>query len=550
LRLLLALSFAASLFGQSPEPNAASTSSLAGHVVNSVTRTPLRKTQVRLLRETPGPAPAGGAAVPADEPQETVSAADGAFSLTGLAPGSYRLYASHNGFLARYWGAKDRSSQGQVLRLGPGEKRDDITIELVPFSVITGRVVDEDGDPVPNARVQVMVPVYSPKGRELQPNGNAFTNDLGEYRLYGLEPRKYYLRADPQGEAMGGPRARHVRDALVGSYYPGSPDQAGAAPVELVPGQQLNSVDFTLHMGHRVAVSGRVVVPTGATNLMITYSQYSKGMGTMVSFEPSDAAGHFTMRGLSPGDYILGARCNLAGEDYSAFLPVTVGSTDVKNLELHPAPPVEVAGRVRFEGPSSEKLASASIVLKAKLGHSQSMVKIQNDGTFLSRGLAPDVYRLELNTTAEAFLKEARWGDLNALESGLDLSPGISSTDVKIIVSTAVGRLDGTVQNEKQETLAGATVALRSEAASSADDSYTGSAFKSAKAGPDGKFHITGLTPGHYRLMAWDDVDESTARYDPEFVQQIASRGQLIEVGEGEHKSVTVQATPKPDEQQ
>jgi hypothetical protein len=270
----------------------------------------------------------------------------------------------------------------------------------------------------------------------------------------------------------------------------------------------------------------------------------------MTNIELSDAAGHFTLRGLSPGDYIFGARYNLAGEDYNAFLPVTVGSADIENLELHPAPPVEVTGSVRFEGPSSEKLASASIVLDAKLGHSQSMTRIQNDGTFASRGLAPDVYHLELNTTAEAFLKEARWGDLNALESGFDLSSGTSASDVKIVVSTSMGSLDGTVQNDKQEALAGATVALRPDSASSSDDAYSDSRLKGAKAGMDGKFHITGLTPGRYRLMAWNDVDENAARYDPEFVQQIASRGQLIEVGEGEHKNVSVQVTPKPEEPQ
>jgi hypothetical protein len=550
LRLFIALSFASLLSAQNPDSTSAPACTIAGHVVNSITGAPLRKAQVRLLREDPATAPPGGAAKP-EEPPETISAADGAFSFTGLTPGAYRVYAERVGFQSRSWGAKDRSSQGQVLRLGPSEKRDDIAIELIPLSVITGKVVDEDGDPVPNTQVQVLVPVYAPSGRELQPRGATYTNDLGEYRLYSLQARKYYLRADPQGGNMvGGPRGRRARETLVAAYYPGSPDPSGAAPVELAPGRQLNGIDFTLHMGHRVTVSGRLVAPPGATNLMITYSQYVRGGSTTTSFEASDPAGHFTMRNLATGDYILGARYNLAGEDYNAFLPITVGQTDVEDLELHPAPPVEVTGRVRFDGPPSEKLGASSIVLNAKLGHSQSMAKIQNDGTFASRGLAPDVYHVGLNTTAEAFLKEARWGDVNALESGLDLSAGTSASDVKIVVSTAVGSLDGTVQSDKQEALAGAAVALRPEASSSGDDPYNDPRFKGAKAGPDGKFHLTGLTPGRYRLMAWDDVDENTARYDPDFVQQIASRGQLIEVGEGEHKNVSVQVTTKPEEPQ
>jgi hypothetical protein len=189
LRLLLALSFASLLSAQNPDSASAPACTIAGHVVNSTTGAPLRKAQVRLLREDPAPAPPGSAAKPEDPP-ETISAADGAFSFTGLGPGAYRVYADRAGFQSRFWGAKDRSSQGQVLRLGPGEKRDDIAIELIPLSVITGKVVDEDGDPVPGAQVQVLVPVYSPSGRELQPQGNAYTNDLGEYRLHSLQAHK------------------------------------------------------------------------------------------------------------------------------------------------------------------------------------------------------------------------------------------------------------------------------------------------------------------------------------------------------------------------
>ena len=549
MRLFIALSFASLLSAQNPDSTSAPACTIMGHVVNSITGAPLRKAQVRLLRENPAPAPPGGAAKP-EEPPETISAADGAFSFTGLTPGAYRVHANRNGFLPCYWGAKGRSSPGQVLRLGPGEERDDIAVGLIPLGVITGKVVDEDGDPVPSVHVQVLVPVYSPSGRDLQRRGAAFTNDLGEFRLHSLEPRKYYLRADPMGGEMNGPRTRHAREALVGNYYPGSPEQSGAAPVQLMPGQQLNGIDFTLHMGHRVTITGRVAVPPGATNLMLTYSQFSRDGSSMTNIELSDAAGHFTLRGLATGDYILGVRCNLAGDEYNALQPVTVGSADIENLELRPAPPVEVTGSVRFEGPSNEKLVSASIVLDAKLSHSQSMAKIQNDATFASRGLAPDVYHLELNTTAEAFLKEARWGDVNALESGLDLSAGTSASDVKRVVSTAVGSLDGTVQSDKQEALAGATVALRSEAAASEGDSYSRAGTRSVKSGADGKFHIGGLTPGRYRLMAWEDVDETMLGYGGDFGQQIASRGQLIEVGEGEHKSVSVQAAPKPEQHQ
>ena len=63
-------------------------------------------------------------------------------------------------------------------------------------SVISGRVLDEFGEPVADAMVNAMRSAWTAGRRKLQPTGrSAQTNDLGQYRIYGLPPGDYYVSA-------------------------------------------------------------------------------------------------------------------------------------------------------------------------------------------------------------------------------------------------------------------------------------------------------------------------------------------------------------------
>jgi len=65
---------------------------------------------------------------------------------------------------------------------------------MLQAAVITGRVVDEDGDPLPNFEVGLLRKLPG-KSREPAVTRNDRTNDLGEYRLFGLAPGRYFVSA-------------------------------------------------------------------------------------------------------------------------------------------------------------------------------------------------------------------------------------------------------------------------------------------------------------------------------------------------------------------
>src|SRR6266702_2625432 len=84
---------------------------------------------------------------------------------------------------------------GTILSLVPGQHVKDVLFRLVPAAVITGRVVDEDNEPLLGATVQALRYGYVRGQRQLVPAGEEQTNDLGEYRIHSMAPGRYYVSA-------------------------------------------------------------------------------------------------------------------------------------------------------------------------------------------------------------------------------------------------------------------------------------------------------------------------------------------------------------------
>ena len=106
------------------------------------------------------------------------------------------------------YGQTQPGMSGKPVVLADNQTAGDIDIRLPRGAVITGRITDEFGDPVPSARVTLMRQQFRQGQRTLTPANNATTNDIGEYRLFGLAPGQYYVSAMPQpGGIVAGPAA-------------------------------------------------------------------------------------------------------------------------------------------------------------------------------------------------------------------------------------------------------------------------------------------------------------------------------------------------------
>src|SRR5207237_9639379 len=110
-------------------------------------------------------------------------------------------------------------------------------------SVVGGRVLDEDGDPMPGVMVTVQRYQYLQGDKRLVPAGTSQTDDKGQYRVWGLMPGDYYVNASARNFAGFGGRGRRGGNAgpagpglFVGGFAGGFGGRGGAAPQAPTPG--------------------------------------------------------------------------------------------------------------------------------------------------------------------------------------------------------------------------------------------------------------------------------------------------------------------------
>src|SRR5207253_4212586 len=128
-----------------------------------------------------------------------------------------------------------------------------LTLSLLPQAVVTGRIVDEDSEPVRGVNVQAMRIGYNQGRKRLVTVGSALTNDLGEYRVYDVPGGKYYISAvlrNAAQNALG-------KDRYLPVYYPGTADPSTAVQLDIPAGSQMRGIDLTMRRGPTVTVRGK-----------------------------------------------------------------------------------------------------------------------------------------------------------------------------------------------------------------------------------------------------------------------------------------------------
>ena len=131
--------------------------------------------------------------------------------------------------------------------MSAGDKLADVSVKLTPQSVVSGRVVDEDGDIWIHGGVSVAKSVFKQGRRQLQGWESGELDDQGQFRIAGLAPGRYFLFANPDDtwERNHRPGESHLQT----TWYPSAADVSGSTPLEIAPGQSLSGLEVRLHRG-------------------------------------------------------------------------------------------------------------------------------------------------------------------------------------------------------------------------------------------------------------------------------------------------------------
>ena len=528
--------------------------SLAGRVLDGVTGEPVKKASLTLSNATPVRTAAG-------LPQQfsTSSDASGRFAMKDLDPGSYRLQVTRNGYVPAEYGARGASTPGTVLTLSRTQQPKDLVVRLTPHGIVTGRILDEDGDPVASMMVQLLRPRYAGGKKQLAAAGSAQTNDLGEYRASGLAPGRYYVTAGSTiAASLSVDKSAEPRpeEDYVATYYPGVTDPAVATPVDVAAGVQTRGIDLSLTKRRTVHIRGRVSSPAPAALVYLAPRSMTGAMS--LRMVRVDAKGEFEVRGLAPGSYALTGSVQQNGKAYSSTLPIEVGQSHIEGLVFTIGPGVAVAGRLRVDGETSVDLSKVKVQLQARemgmgsiLGAMGSLMsgggmgmdagKLGDDLSFRLDNVGSDLYNVTVTGLPDGFfVKSAHSGDSDVLLSGLNVR-GAAPEPVEIVLSPHGGQVTGAVKNAATQQLAAqATVALVPREKERAGQAAY---YRDATVGQDGQFHFKSVPPGEYKLFAWEDV-ESGAWLDPDFIKPLDDKGKSVTIRADGQEAADLVAIP------
>jgi hypothetical protein len=159
---------------------------LEGQVVSAVTGEPIRRASILLMRADPVPGETGPPTT-----YSTQSNTGAQFAMKDIEPGKYRLTVNRNGYVTLTYGARGPMRLGTTLSLIRQQHMTDLALKLTPHAVITGRILDEEREPVANARVMLQGYRYINSRKQLTSTGGGnITNDMAEYRVLGVDRGK------------------------------------------------------------------------------------------------------------------------------------------------------------------------------------------------------------------------------------------------------------------------------------------------------------------------------------------------------------------------
>lgn len=513
---------------------------LEGRTVNSVTGEPVKWANVTLQG---GFATAVGGRGQTIGSYTTTSSGEGTFAMKNLPPGRYSIRAERSGF---------SGTSAPMTTLSPGQRMTGLELKLQPQAVIAGRVLDEHGEPVTRANVMALSYSYTQAGRRLTPRSSAATNDLGEYRAFGLPPGRYYIAATYRSNVSVSTTSEDrsaepsPEEAYTTTYYPGTKDIQSAAQVEAAPGAVVESINLQLAKSFAVRVRGSIANLPGTANstVMVSMTRTDDPASSMGSSTSAPAMqGQFELRGATAGRYTLTASANDGQKRLQGRQIVDVGSVNVENVTITLSTGFDQPGKVRVDGQTPVGVQMLSVMLQPAEsgagGLSSAGARADSEGNFVLTGVWPGRYLLRVAAPSNLYVKSQRLGSEDVLETPLDLTGGAGGA-LSIVLGVSTSEVSGAVTSEDGAPVANAMVVLIPESVKRRELQQF---YRTVTTGPSGGYKFTGTAPGRYKLFAWEKIPGG-AWMDPDVLKPVESKGKAIDIQESSRETVDLRALP------
>jgi hypothetical protein len=534
------------------------TARIRGRVVAADTGLPLRRAQIRVN--------AGDIRVM----RMATTDAEGRYEIAGLPAGRYAIFVARNGFVTLQFGQQRPFEPGRPLEVAEAQTHDRIDFALPRGGVIAGKVTDELGEPVVGVRMSALRHRYTPTGeRQLMPANpggmfNIVTNDLGEFRVFGLMPGTYLLSADPDtggfmsmpggGIMPPGGGTSGETEGFATTYYPGTVSTEDAQPVA-VGIAEVAVASFALSTARLAHLSGIVRNSSGSpvTNANVALAQRD-GYGRFFrGGPPLGPDGRFSIAAVPPGDYTIQVMPNFVDMrrgiespevSETASFPITVAGRDIADLIITTSPGATITGQVTFQGTSTAGKPDRVVLQPADPRAFRPGMfdgEIDASGRFQLRGASGRV--LFRTTQANPMqMQGSGWQIKSVTVNGaditdipLDIAAVGDVAGVEIVVSDTSTTISGTVTNSRRLPIKDYVVAIFPDRLK--EGAVPMRFIRTARPDQDGRFQTRGLPPGDYFAVAVPSL-EAGDEWDPAFRKRAEPLGRRFRLSDGQSATI------------
>jgi hypothetical protein len=489
-----------------------------------------------VVRDAASSSPIAGATIYVDRSsqggKQVTADSQGRFTAEDLSPGLHTLTAE-----APYAQNTIPAYASRRVTVAAGQEVTGLDFLLIGRGEISGRVTDQNNEPVSDATLTLVAREYSFGALRYVYADRTQTDDQGKYALKRVAPGRAYLlmaeRRDRKLKAISDapvdPKLR--KPAVVSTYYPGASTIEGAQPITLRVSERRDGVDLKILRSPSYCVEGVLAGPSGPGAVTFTLSGLHPtsgyhGDGGLFAAEPTGQTGEdgkVRLCGLPAGDYRLTVRSTLADlPQFYGSAQVTVVDRDVRNVTVVGRPRMRIVGEVLSEGdpPASGSLTFALWPLTRSFWSGEhSDVRATIPGQFVLADVLSDSYWVRLyGLPAKAYVKEATYGGRNILAEPLEPGTAIGDASIRIVLASDGATVETTVSDKDGNGIGDARVLLMpvtipSEAALAA-------AIISGQCDQRGQWKSNSLAPGKYYALAVKTPHDNS----PETIAKIWAR--------------------------